>query len=560
MVKKNALITFKGLGQVASMIGVCTAIASADTIPQYQFSAPSPAYIKWQEESAAAKSRGVIIPHGAVPSPTDNIEFLKANPVKRTSRAALPAQFDLRTTGVITPVKDQLTSGDCWAFTTCATLEGSALKQGFQSYDFSEKNLRNRTFRDGNPTGGGNTTDALSYLTRWDGPVLESDDPYDLTNTTSNSFQSTFHIEQSRTFVGGDAIKQALMDVGPLYTDMYSDLSYVGYDFGARTTYYYYYGKMTINHGVTLVGWDDTITIPVATKKGAWLIKNSWGDKWGDQGYFWISYEDPSAVQEAVSFEKFTKPDPNESIYYYDTLGYASSIKTNYGAVSITLRGDETITDVGTYIIDNNTNVDVTIFATRTGSNTAVAFSNPLTTFSQSFAEAGYYTMKLPQPLSGKAGDAFHVVIKSSGSQPLEAQRTGVTSAAKSNLMETFVSQNGVSWQDMYVIGNMNGIPQANMAIKVITMKGKSSAVEHSVKKAMPFTVSSTTSGLTVNLLKTLDLSYAVSNLRGQVVSRVDHQVFGAGIHACQMPAAAGVYIVQLNVDGFVQNLKQTVR
>jgi hypothetical protein len=37
-----------------------------------------------------------------------------------------------------------------------------------------------------------------------------------------------------------------------------------------------------VNHGVTLVGWDDS--------KKAWLIKNSWGPGWGMSGYMWIGY------------------------------------------------------------------------------------------------------------------------------------------------------------------------------------------------------------------------------------------------------------------------------
>jgi hypothetical protein len=39
------------------------------------------------------------------------------------------------------------------------------------------------------------------------------------------------------------------------------------------------------NHEVLLVGWDDT-----RGAHGAWKIKNTWGSKWGEQGFMWIEY------------------------------------------------------------------------------------------------------------------------------------------------------------------------------------------------------------------------------------------------------------------------------
>jgi C1A family cysteine protease len=41
-----------------------------------------------------------------------------------------------------------------------------------------------------------------------------------------------------------------------------------------------------INHAILLVGWDDA--------KGAWLMKNSWGVRWGEAGYMWIDYKSNS--------------------------------------------------------------------------------------------------------------------------------------------------------------------------------------------------------------------------------------------------------------------------
>ena len=103
----------------------------------------------------------------------------------------LPSHYDLRDYGLVTPVKDQGSSGSCWAFSTLAALESYLLKYENFSYDFSENNMKNLMGYYGlNGTDwsdGGNHYMSLAYLLRWNGPINESEDPFDDTSHSSKS-------------------------------------------------------------------------------------------------------------------------------------------------------------------------------------------------------------------------------------------------------------------------------------------------------------------------------------------------------------------------------------
>ena len=106
--------------------------------------------------------------------------------------------------------------------------------------------------------------------------------------------QAKYACNPSGNFVKGDAwdyvnsppdqlptvqqLKQALVEHGPLVAPIYYDECLAAYRGGVFNEN----DNGMINHVVLLIGWDD--------KKKAWLIKNSWGAEWGEQGYGWIKY------------------------------------------------------------------------------------------------------------------------------------------------------------------------------------------------------------------------------------------------------------------------------
>ena len=94
----------------------------------------------------------------------------------------------------------------------------------------------------------------------------------------------------------------------------------------ATNSYYDYslYGNKP-NHAVTIVGWDDNYSrgkfklCPFS--EGAFIVRNNWGDKWGQDGYFYVSYDDMSfACEENILFHSAVVPNYYNRIYQYDPI------------------------------------------------------------------------------------------------------------------------------------------------------------------------------------------------------------------------------------------------
>ena len=218
-------------------------------------------------------------------------------------RAKLPSSMDWRSKSgknYMTTVKDQASCGSCWAFSAIGTMEATynvekglynleiysgkrvAYSLILQYPDFSEQDLLSCS--GAGTCAGGSSSGAVDYIENY-GVVSETCFPYTAQDDPCNrcpnwsKLLSTINgwgwITQST--VDEQAIKNALQD-SPLssWMQVYSDFYHYKSGVYELTPAGVYEG----GHLVVLVGYNET--------EDCWICKNSWGEDWGNKGYFKI--------------------------------------------------------------------------------------------------------------------------------------------------------------------------------------------------------------------------------------------------------------------------------
>ena len=246
-----------------------------------------------------------------------------------------PPSYDLRDHGKVTPVRSQDNFSTCWIQSAMASLESCLLPGAL--FDFSENNLADHMGSILDFEGRSDARLSTAYVARWDGPVLERDDPYPRKGRSPEGLRAVRHVQEvlylpDRTSpLDNDALKWAVSTYGAVDTGMAFE---AGYNNSSTFAYYSTKAGLVLDHHVTCVGWDDGF--PAARFKetppgdGAFLIKNSWGTDWGDAGYFWISYYDANYGQEMAVFSGAESASNYDAIYQYDALGW--SLSFGYGS------------------------------------------------------------------------------------------------------------------------------------------------------------------------------------------------------------------------------------
>lgn len=211
------------------------------------------------------------------------IEGGLANPMEEAPmKSALPRVYDLRQKGVTTKIKHQGNCGSCWSFATIAVFETAIKLAGGPEEDLSEQFLVSCN-NDGWSCRGG--LFAYKYLNN--GAPKESCYPYTASDSScqqncqkyyGGKIKEIKYLSSQSSVASTEAIKAAIYKYGAVGCAVYADNNMQNYTGGVFNNY----SNGQCNHAVVLVGWDDD--------KGAWIMRNSWGTSWGEQGYMYIKY------------------------------------------------------------------------------------------------------------------------------------------------------------------------------------------------------------------------------------------------------------------------------
>lgn len=330
----------------------------------------------------------------------------------------LPSSYDLRDKKRIGRIKNQGATGTCWAFASLSALESELLPE--EDYDLSPNHMSLCNSFAVNEQDGGEYTMSMAYLLSWQGPVYEKAAPFG-EGEASNDLSPVKHVQEVQMIEGKDyeKIKESVFKYGGVQTSLYSTLKSSSSEstfYNRQKQAYCYIGTEKPNHEVVIIGWDDNYSkdnFSVGIEgDGAFICQNSWGDKFGDEGVFYVSYYDTNIGSHNIVYTKVENTDNFDNIYQSDLCGWVGQMGFDksfiYGANVYTAETAQTLSAAGFYATGKDT--EYMLYVVKDYKDQE-SLNKKERVAQGKLSNAGYYTIDFERDISLKEGERFAIVL-----------------------------------------------------------------------------------------------------------------------------------------------------
>ncbi len=400
-----------------------------------------------------------MIPVSYAADPAPSIDIFYGDPgdtvgAVYTEKGSYPESYSSVELGYVTDPKSQGQLNTCWAHAAVGMAETSILASGGtfggitaarDNIDLSEAQLAYFCYKNaydplGNLNGdgtayigegshidaGGNHLYSSLSMASWKGLSTEAAMPYgDLTSDSEYapalSYSSAVRLTDSHWFPMEEinTVKKYITVNGAVISDFayYEDFENRT---GETTSYYCPYGY-TNNHAITIVGWDDNYSkdnfAHTPEGNGAWLVKNSWGQWWGDDGYIWVSYYDAPLFSSNGYSMFFCDSNKYDNNYQYDGSNIHMYVPAESGMMLANTytasANDEERLEAVMFAVDSaNVNYEIQIYKNVTdftAMNGQPALENKI---KGKTTAAGIYTVPVEEEIILRRGEEFTVCIE----------------------------------------------------------------------------------------------------------------------------------------------------
>ena len=355
-------------------------------------------------------------------------------------------------------VKSQGSKNTCWALAASSALELSLLPEKHVVFSADHMSLNNAFTID--QSEGGDYSMIMAYLSGWQGPVAEAEEAC-ADKGAFDEQESSAHIQEMQLLTDPDQeeIKYVVYRYGAVQTSLFMNRkmtdSAEGY-YNPETAAFFFPEEKTPDHDVLILGWDDSFPKEKFDRQpaedGAFICLNSWGSDFGEDGIFYVSYEDANIGKKGMVYSRVENTENYTRLYQTDECGWRGGqgyeSDTCWFANVYTAEAEEQLAAVGFYATGRDTSYEIYLVHDFAG---AESFADMVFLQSGNMEYAGYYTVDLNGGEMLRSGERFAVAVKITTPEAenpvaVEYRADQYTQNVSTEGKEGYISRFGKNW------------------------------------------------------------------------------------------------------------------